>query len=70
MRYFEGILEQSSRAQFEQTVLVHLGAAYNLARWLTRDDRDAEDVVQEACLRAFRFLTRAASADRKRLRRP
>ena len=49
-------MEQSSRAQFEQTVLVHLGAAYNLARWLTRDDRDAEDVVQEACLRAFRFF--------------
>lgn len=43
-------------AQFEQTVLVHLDAAYNLARWLTRDDRDAEDVVQEACLRAFQFF--------------
>ncbi len=49
-------MEPSSRARFEQTVLVHLGAAYNLARWLTRDDRDAEDVVQEACLRAFRFF--------------
>src|SRR5512139_2388980 len=34
----------------------NLDAAYNLARWPTRDDRDAEDVVQEACLRAFRFL--------------
>ena len=33
----------------------HLDAAYNLARWLARDERDAEDVVQEACLRAFRF---------------
>ena len=50
------MLEQSSRARFEQTILVHLGAAYNLARWLTRDDHDAEDVVQEACLRAFRFF--------------
>ena len=36
--------------------MAHLDAAYNLARWLTRDERDAEDVVQEACLRAFKFL--------------
>ena len=36
--------------------MVHLDAAYNLARWLARDERDAEDVVQEACLRAFRFF--------------
>jgi RNA polymerase sigma-70 factor (ECF subfamily) len=36
--------------------MVHLDAAHNLARWLTRDERDAEDAVQEACLRAFRFL--------------
>ncbi|HEX2668619.1 MAG TPA: sigma-70 family RNA polymerase sigma factor [Gammaproteobacteria bacterium] len=42
--------------QFEQTVLPHLDAAYNLARWLTRNDHDAEDVVQEAVLRAFRFF--------------
>jgi len=42
--------------RYEQTVIAHLDAAYNLARWLTRDERDAEDVVQEACLRAFRFL--------------
>lgn len=41
--------------KFEQTVLPHLDAAYNLARWLTRNDQDAEDVVQEAILRAFRF---------------
>jgi len=37
---------------FERAVLPHLDAAYNLARWLTRDGRDAEDVVQEAMLRA------------------
>jgi RNA polymerase sigma-70 factor (ECF subfamily) len=37
-------------------VLPHMDAAYNLARWLTRNDHDARDVVQEAALRAFRFL--------------
>jgi RNA polymerase sigma-70 factor (ECF subfamily) len=42
-------------ARFEQSVLPHLDAAYNLARWLTRNDHDAQDVVQEAFLRAFRF---------------
>jgi RNA polymerase sigma-70 factor (ECF subfamily) len=42
--------------RFEQVVLPHLGAAYNLARWLTHNDHDAEDVVQEAYLRAFKFF--------------
>jgi RNA polymerase sigma-70 factor (ECF subfamily) len=41
-------------ALFEQSVLPHLNAAYNLARWLTRTGPDAEDIVQEAYLRAFR----------------
>jgi RNA polymerase sigma factor (sigma-70 family) len=42
--------------QFEALVLPHLDAAYNLARWLLRDDQSARDVVQEASLRAFRFF--------------
>jgi RNA polymerase sigma-70 factor (ECF subfamily) len=41
---------------FEQVVLPHLDAAYNLARWLVRDTQDAEDIVQEAYLRAFKFF--------------
>jgi RNA polymerase sigma-70 factor, ECF subfamily len=41
---------------FEEVVLPHLDSAYNLARWLTRNEHDAEDVVQEACLRAFRYF--------------
>ena len=46
----------TSTARFEKSVLPHLDAAYNLARWLTRDDQDAQDVVQEAYLRAFRYF--------------
>jgi RNA polymerase sigma-70 factor, ECF subfamily len=41
---------------FEETILPHLNAAYNLARWLTRNEQDAEDIVQESYLRAFRFF--------------
>ena len=43
------------QAQFEQIVMPHLDAAYNLARWLTGNHHDAEDIVQEACVRALRF---------------
>jgi RNA polymerase sigma factor (sigma-70 family) len=41
---------------FEEAALPHLKSALNLARWITRSTEDAEDVVQEAYLRAFRFF--------------
>ncbi|HVA15883.1 MAG TPA: sigma-70 family RNA polymerase sigma factor [Stellaceae bacterium] len=44
------------RAEFEAVVLPHLDAAYNLARWLTRNPADADDVVQEAVLRAATYF--------------
>jgi RNA polymerase sigma-70 factor (ECF subfamily) len=51
------LLRQDGRQRrFEQAVLPHLDAAYDLARWLTRNDADAEDVVQTACLRALQFF--------------
>jgi len=42
--------------RFKAVVLPHLDAAYNLARWLTRDIHDAEDVVQDACVRAIKYI--------------
>ena len=48
--------ERERLKSFEQTVLPHLDAAYNLARWLAGNDHDAQDVVQEACLRALKFF--------------
>lgn len=42
--------------RFEELILPHLDAAYNLARWLARDAHDAEDVVQDACVRALKYL--------------
>ena len=47
---------ESFLQDFEAAALPHLSAAYNLARWLTRDNTDAEDVVQEAYLRAFKHF--------------
>ena len=44
------------RMHFEQQVMPHLDAAYNLARWLTRNDHDAEDVVQESFMRAMKYF--------------
>lgn len=50
------MFEQNQLLNFEQAVLPHLDAAYNLARWLMRNEQDAQDVAQEAYLRAFRFF--------------
>ncbi|MGH7837821.1 MAG: sigma-70 family RNA polymerase sigma factor [Candidatus Binataceae bacterium] len=51
--------------RFEEAVLPHLDAAYNLARWIMRNDADAEDVVQDACLRALRFIGGLRGTDGK-----
>ena len=51
------VTDERSRAQrFERIFVPHLDAAYDFARWLSRDERTAEDICQEACLRAFKSL--------------
>src|ERR1700694_2644993 len=57
--------EEAKLALFEETIVPHLNAAYNLAAWLTRNKDDAEDVVQEAYLRAFRFFEGFRGGDGK-----
>jgi RNA polymerase sigma-70 factor, ECF subfamily len=59
------IAERRRRSRFEAVVLPHLDAGYALARWLTRNDADAADVVQEACLRAFRYFESYREGDAK-----
>jgi RNA polymerase sigma-70 factor (ECF subfamily) len=49
-------VDDPQRRRFEALALPHLDAAYNLARWLLRDEHRARDAVQEAYLRAFRFF--------------
>jgi RNA polymerase sigma-70 factor (ECF subfamily) len=48
--------EPSKAERFERLLVPHLDAAYDFARWLTREERNAEDICQEACLRAFKSL--------------
>ena len=49
-------MDSSAQTRFEAAVLPHLDAAYTLARYLTRNAHDAEDVVQDACLRALKYF--------------
>jgi RNA polymerase sigma factor (sigma-70 family) len=53
------------RGRFEAQVLPHLDAAYRFARWLSRSSADADDVVQEAVLRAFRSFESLRGSDAK-----
>jgi RNA polymerase sigma-70 factor (ECF subfamily) len=51
-----GLSDKDDRAQFTRVVVPHLSKAFAVASWLTGNRADAEDVVQEACLRAFRAI--------------
>ena len=55
--------KEELNSRFELLVLPHLDSAYNLARWLLRDEQDANDVAQEALLRAFRFFDQFRGMD-------
>jgi len=57
------LTDQNEMTAFNQAVLPHLDAAYNLARWLTRNDQDAGDIAQEACLRAFKYWNSFSGQD-------
>lgn len=54
-----------NRSHFETTVLIHLDAAFNLARWLIDDEAAAEDAVQDACIRAQRFFASLSGPNAK-----
>jgi RNA polymerase sigma-70 factor, ECF subfamily len=55
----------SEQTRFVELVLPHLDAGYNLARWLARNTHDAEDVVQDACVRALKYIDSLHDGDAK-----
>jgi RNA polymerase sigma-70 factor (ECF subfamily) len=57
------VSNNAQEAQFERLVMPHLNDAYNLARWLAGNDHDAEDIAQEASVRAFRFMAGCRASD-------
>ncbi|MBI1189198.1 MAG: sigma-70 family RNA polymerase sigma factor [Tepidisphaera sp.] len=61
----QGVPEGSRKSRFEIAVMQHLDAAHNLAWWMTRNDHDAADAVQDACLKAWRFFDDLRAADAK-----
>jgi RNA polymerase sigma-70 factor, ECF subfamily len=57
------VLGPEERRRFEESVLPHVDAAFNLARWLLRDKANAEDATQDAMMRAYRFFGGYRSGD-------
>ena len=59
------LADRDEARKFEQSLLGWLDDAYNLARWLLRDDQDAQDAVQDAFIRATRFASGFRGGDRR-----
>ncbi len=64
-RSFRFVDAKNRHSCFENAVLPHIDAAFNLARWLTRNTSDAEDLVQEACLKAMTAIHSLRNQDGK-----
>jgi RNA polymerase sigma-70 factor (ECF subfamily) len=57
------VMQPDTKLRFERLALPHLDAAFNVARWLTRNDEDAADVVQDAYMRALRYFDSFSGSD-------